>query len=217
MKNRILGYITAMLFIAFLVLTLFIKNFDVQSIGPMETRIGLSALNQFVFNTFGVNLFWYHVTDWLGLAAVIVACGFAVLGLFQLIRRRSLKKVDSDILLLGIFYLAVIGCYIFFEEIIINYRPVLIEGKLEASYPSSHTMIVVCIMVTSMLQLQNRVKKKPVLWITDSFSVLIIAVTVIGRLFSGVHWFTDITGGLLLSSTLTMLYYLVYKKFFRKR
>jgi membrane-associated phospholipid phosphatase len=200
-------FITAILFIAFIILTLMLKRIDVKPIGPKGSSVGLAAINQFIFNYIGINLLWYHLTDWIGLIAIMFACAFVVLGLYQLIRFRSLKSVDSDIMLLGLFYLSVIGAYIMFEKIIINYRPILMDEGLKASYPSSHTMIVVSIMATSMIQFHSRIKKKPLIRLINIFCILIIAVTVIGRLISGVHWFSDIVGGLLLSSMLTMLYY----------
>lgn len=210
MKVNILNkcnYITAILFILFITFTLMTKNVDVKPIGPLGSSVGLSSVNQFFFNCWGVNLFWYHLTDWLGLVAIMFACGFALLGLFQLIKRRSLKKVDSDILLLGIFFTGIICCYIFFDEVVINYRPILMNERLEASYPSSHTMIVVSIMSLSMIQFHHRIKNKKLLLTLDIFCIVIIIITVIGRMISGVHWFTDIIGGLLLSATLIMLYY----------
>ena len=155
-------------------------------------------MNRLVFSYFSFNLFLYDFTDWPVLAACLLALAFAVLGLYQLISSRSLKRVDIDILRPAIFYLAIIGCYIIFENVIINYRPVQIKEKLQASYPSSHTMSVVrSIMVTSILQFHYRIKIKPLLWMLDSFSALIVAITVIGRLISDVHWFTDIIGGLI--------------------
>ncbi|WP_020614739.1 phosphatase PAP2 family protein [Sediminispirochaeta bajacaliforniensis] len=206
-RNQINYTITATLFIAFITLTFMIKNIDIKPIGPEGTSIGLSSINHFVFNYLGVTLLWYYLTDWLGLVSIMFACAFGVLGLAQLIKRKSLKNVDADILLLGLFYLAIIGCYIMFEKIIINYRPILMDGELEASYPSSHTMIVVSIMTMSMIQFHHRIKRKKFIRLIDIFSILIIVVTIIGRLLSGVHWLTDIIGGVLLSATLNMLYY----------
>ena len=203
-RNRNNYYFTAILFIAFIILTSMIKSIDVKPEGPEGSSIGFATVNLFVFNLFGVNLFWYQLTDWLGIAAILSTYAFAVLGLYQLIRRRCLKNVDADIILLGLFYIAVISCYVIFERVIINYRPVLMDGELEASYPSSHIMIVVSLISASMIQLHKRIKKRALLRITDIISILIISVTVIGRFVSGVHWFTDITGGLLLSAALTV-------------
>ncbi len=206
-KNRSNGVVTAGLFLAFILFTVMTKIVDVRPIGPDGSSIGFATVNQFVFDRLGVNLFWYTLTDWLGMVAIVFACGFATLGLCQLVKRGSIRAVDSDILLLALFYLAVMGCYALFEIFAINYRPVLLNGILEPSYPSSHTMIVLCIMVTAMMQFNHRIRNKTLLRIVDAFSVLIIAVTVIGRLISGVHWCTDIAGGLILSAALTMLYH----------
>ena len=149
------------------------------------------------------------VTDWLGLVPLCFVLGFALLGLVQLIQRRSIVKVDYSILVLGGFYILVMVAYLLFEVVVINYRPVLIDGRMEASYPSSTTMLVMCVIPTAMMQLNARVKnktiQKTVLGILLAFTVFMV----IGRLISGVHWFTDIVGGALLSAGLVMLYYSV--------
>ena len=130
------------------ILIALIRFVDVAPIGAQGTSIGLSHLNQFVFDFFGVNMLWYNITDWLGIAAVLTAFLFAIIGLVQLIKRRSLLKVDREILALGVLYLVVIGLYIIFETVIINYRPIIMPDNTrpEASFPSSHTMLVCVIM-----------------------------------------------------------------------
>lgn len=198
---------TGILFALFGLLTLLVLKVDVQPIGPNSSTIGLATINQLIWNLTGENIIWYHITDWLGLVGIFTAFSFAVFGLIQLIKRKSLLKVDPDIYILGAFYILVIVCYCFFEINIVNYRPVLMNGYLEASYPSSHTMIICCLMGTAMLQFKSRIKNKIVLRIVNTISMAIIIVTVIGRLISGVHWFSDIIGGLLLSGALIMLYY----------
>ncbi len=211
-KNAENYIISTILFLSFIVFTFLIKTVDVQSIGPNNSSVGLASANECIRNIVDYNFLWYTITDWLGITAILTAFSFTVLGLCQCIHRKSLKKVDSDILLLGLFYFSIITCYSFFEKVIINYSPVLMNGCLKVSYPSSHTMIVVCIMGTAMIQFKYRLKNKILLQIIEIFSALIILVTVTGRIISGVHWFTDIVGGLLLALSLTGFYYSGFKQ-----
>ena len=172
---------------------------DVGTIGPRGSEVGFSTVNGAVHRLIGVNMTLYHITDWLGLVPIATALGFAVLGLFQWIKRKSLRRVDGSIIALGVFYLAVIAVYILFEYVVINRRPVLIDGFLEASYPSSTTLLVACVMPTAIIQLNSRIKvswqKRTVISVISVFTAFMI----IGRLISGVHWLTDIIGGLLFS------------------
>lgn len=168
--------------------------------------MGFAALNRFVHKLFGVHMLLYVVTDWLGIVPLCFVLGFAVLGLIQLIKRKSLFKVDSDVLALGGFYVAVLAVYFLFETVVINYRPVLIDGYLEASYPSSTTMLVMCVIPTAIMQFKARIKnkllQKIIIFTLAAFTVFMV----IGRLVSGVHWFTDIIGGAILSAGLVTLY-----------
>ena len=191
MKRRNLHLLTAGLLLlgAFALWTAAVCLLDVQPIGPNGSSVGFAALNGAVHAALGVHWLLYALTDWLGLVPMGFVFGFAILGLMQLIRRRSLGKVDRDILALGGFYLVVLAAYLLFEKFAVNYRPVLIDGFLEASYPSSTTMLTLCVIPTAMLQLG-----------------IFTAFMVVGRLLSGVHWLTDIIGGALLSAGLVALY-----------
>ena len=192
---------------AFVVWTFLIVSVDVQNIGQRGTAVGFAAFNTWFHQLTGVNMRIYTITDWLGLVPIAVCIGFGVFGLVQLIRRRSLFKVDPDIILLGVYYILVIAAYLVFEMIPINYRPVLIDGFMEASYPSSTTLLVLSVMPTSILQIKRRCKSKTVRLIVYAFAVSFSAFMVIGRLVAGVHWATDIIGSVLLSFGLFELYH----------
>ena len=186
--------------------TVLVRFVDVGSIGPEGSSVGFATLNGFVHELTGVNWFLYTVTDWLGIVPIAVALGFAILGLVQLIKRKSLWKVDHSILALGVFYIVVMAAYIFFEVVVINYRPTLIDGYLEASYPSSTTMLVMCVMPTAAMQLNVHIKNTVLRRCAVITIVAFTVFMVIGRLVSGVHWITDIIGGALLSAGLVTMY-----------
>ena len=197
---------------AFALWTALVRFNDVQAIGPNGSSVGFATLNGLVHETIGVHWGLYEMTDWLGLIPIGFVLGFAVLGLVQLIRRKSLLKVDRDILILGGFYIVVLAAYLLFETVVINFRPVLIDGKLEASYPSSTTMLALCILPTAMMQLKTRIRsdavRRAILGILAAFTVFMV----VGRLISGVHWLTDMIGSVLLSVGLVMLYAFVIKR-----
>ena len=192
--------------LAFLLWTIAIQVVDVQAIGPQESSVGFATINQFVHNLTGVHMSLYTITDWLGLVPLVFVMGFALLGLTQWIKRKHPLKVDYNILILGGFYIVVMAVYVLFEMVVVNYRPVLIGGILESSYPSSTTMLVMCVMPTAIMQFNSRIKNNVLKRFVAFAIIAFIVFMVIGRLVSGVHWITDIIGGALLSTGLVLIY-----------
>ena len=206
-KNSRLFWVGVGLLAVFVLWTVLIRFVDVEAIGPRQSSVGFATLNGYIHNLTGVNMSLYIITDWLGLVPIGVAFGFAVLGIVQCIKRKSLLKVDRSILTLGGFYIVVMAVYILFEIVVINYRPTLIDGYLEASYPSSTTILVMCVMPTAMMQLRTRIKNDLFRRCVMLTITVFITFMVIGRLVSGVHWITDIIGGALFSTAIVLMYY----------
>ncbi len=200
----------AVCFGLFLLLILLVKVVDVAPVPAVEgTEIGLSKLNMAIHDLFGEDLGWYKITNLLGYLAILIALCFAAVGGLQLIYRRSILKVDKELLLLGGLYVVTVIFYVFFEKVVVNYRPMLMPDGTgpEASFPSSHTMLS-CVILGSGLGLLKKYTKKNKtiqLVLTVLFAVM-LALIVAGRLLSGVHWFTDILGGILLSTALLNAY-----------
>ena len=189
-----LGFLTA-----FLLWTAAVKWIDVQPIGPEGSAVGFATLNGFIHSRIDVHMGLYILTDWLSVIPLGLVAGFGIQGLTQWMQRKSLGQVDRDLLVLGGFYAAVMAAFLLFEVVVINYRPVLIEGVLEASYPSSTTMLCMCVLPTAAMRLRSRRWLAVVLM---AFTIFMVAA----RMISGVHWITDIIGGGLLSASLVMLY-----------
>ena len=202
-------YIAGILLGAFVLWTAAVRFVDVQAIGPQGSTVGFATFNGWVHTMTGVHMTLYTITDWLGLVPLGFALGFAILGLIQWMIRGRLRQVDYSILVLGGFYLVVMAAYVLFEQFVVNYRPVLIGGILEASYPSSTTMLVLCVMPTAIMQLNARIKKHILRRCTAVVMIVFVVFMVIGRFLSGVHWVTDIIGGTLLSVGLVMMYHAI--------
>ena len=195
--------------LGFVIWTALVCCVDVQPIGPQGSPVGFASLNRHVHAFTGVYLPLYTATDWLGLVPLGTALSFAGLGLMQWIQRKQLEKVDKSLLVLGGFYAVVIGAYLLFEALAINYRPILINGQPEPSYPSSTTLLVLCVMPTALLQLRARIASKRIKgWLSFAI-VAFVTFMVVGRFLSGVHWISDIIGGALLSAGLVMTYHAV--------
>ena len=191
---------------AFVVWTVMILMIDVQPVGQNGTEVGFATINVWFHKITGVHMLPYTVSDWLGLVPIVICMCFGMVGFIQLIKRKSLLKVDRDIIWLGVYYILVIMGYLFFEMVPVNYRPVLIDGRLEASYPSSTTLLVLSVMPTLKYQADRRIEslgiRKAISIFTLGFSLFMVAC----RIVSGVHWLTDIVGSFLLSFGLFMIY-----------
>ena len=191
---------------AFLLWTLLILRVDVEPVGPNESDVGFATLNCWFHQLTGVHMGLYGITDWLGLVPIAVCMAFGIMGARQWVKRRSLAKVDFDLILLGVYYVIVIAGYLLFEMIPINYRPVLINGMMEVSYPSSTTLLVLSVMPTLTFQLRRRTKNSIAQKLFCAMSNLFAVFMVVGRLISGVHWLTDIIGAVFLSAGIFYLY-----------
>ena len=216
MKNKKNILICVLLVLISIIYTLLVKYVDTSTIGPNGSVVGFSSLNSFVFNLTGNNMTLYKITEILGIIPILIALMYAVIGLIQVIDRKSLK-VDKELIALGILYIIVILIYVFFEKCIINYRPVLIDGILEASYPSSHTLLSICICGSALLINKYLFNNKKIYKYINIISIISMVLIVLGRLLSGVHWASDIIGSIIISITLLKIletYYLSIKKEF---
>lgn len=208
-KSSLLFLISAALFALFIIFTVLVAFCDKATVTYNEkisSEVGFAGINQAFFKTIGENPFWYDFTEFLGMIALCIAGIFALIGLFQLATHKRFWAVDRELLLLGVFYVLVALFYVLFELIVVNYRPVLVGGALEASYPSSHTMLACCIFVTAPFACGHCMKSRVTYLTVTVLCFFFALITVIGRLLSGVHWLTDIVGALLLSASLILLY-----------
>lgn len=191
-------------FILFLALIVLVRAVDVAPVGPADTSIGLSSVNLAVHTGIGMHSSLYKLTQVTGYLAILLAACFAAFGGFQTIQRRSVRKVDGCLLRLAVLYAAVLVIYVLFEKVIVNYRPVLMDGETvpEASFPSSHTMLACTIYLSASMILDRYVKSPRLAVVLRALCVALAVITVLGRFASGVHWFTDILGGVLISGAL---------------
>ncbi|MBQ1965591.1 MAG: phosphatase PAP2 family protein [Clostridia bacterium] len=216
-KKARVSLICSLVFLAlFLLLTFLVMKVDVQPIGPNGSTVGLGSINEVCFRIFGSNPIWDKISDLCMAGSLLVAGGFACLGVWQLISRKSLKKVDLDLYLLAGLYAVTVAFYLLFEVVVINCRPVLVDGILEPSYPSSHTMLVFVILISAIVQVGLRVKNRLLRYGLTVAATLVGILTAVSRLFAGVHWFTDVFAAILLSGFLTFLYKALVLQFKRK-
>ena len=205
-REKLFLYAGMIMTVLFAVWTYLLQIVDVRVAGETGMQVGFASVNCWFHRLTGVRLWLYHTTDWLGLIPLIVCFAFGGIGLKQMVKRRNPLKVDKDIILLGIYYIIVVACYLVFEMYPVNYRPIFIEGRLEASYPSSTTLLVLCVMPTLALQVKRRVKRQHLCAWVVAISMTFSVAMVIGRMISGVHWLTDIVGAVLLSTGLFWIY-----------
>lgn len=204
-KNKLL-ISTFVLFALSSIFTLLIVFVDKQNIGANNSSVGLSGLNKIFLEWFSFNEIFYKLTEIFGIVILAIAMCYMILAFVQLIKRKSIKKIDCELLILALFYVGLIIIYLMFELAKINFRPVLLDGELEASYPSSHTLLAVFICTTSIFVNNKIFSNRLIRIILSTATCLIGSFVIIGRIISGVHWITDIIGAILIATTLVLGY-----------
>ena len=202
-KNFIIG---GGLFLLFVIFTILVKFVGVEPIGPLGSKVGLAGLNE-LFMLSSNNKVWDIISDVIMVLALCGALAFVVLGVVQLIKRKSLKKVDKNLYLLAGLYAVVVCFYVLFELVVINHRPILENGELVASFPSTHVFLVTTLVFAALSQLSKfYIPNKNTMFIIDDIAIILETLLVVSRMLSGVHWFTDIVGALLLSVSLVFIF-----------
>lgn len=195
MKEKKKIIVSLILFVVALIYTILVKNIDLAQIGPNGSIVGFSKMNSLISNYIGVNMIWYKITNFIGLISAFLVIYYVLIGIKQFIKE---KKVDDKIIILGIFYIVFAIVYLFFEKIIINYRPTLINGELEASYPSSHTLLAICICGSSIIMSKYYINSSKARKVINILTYILMFTIIVGRILSGVHWASDIIGGVLI-------------------
>ena len=195
-----------------ILMTVLVATVDVQPVGVEGTDLGFASINTGFFNRFGENHTFYLLSKLAGLICFAVAGGFGIFFLIRFIQCKSLEKVDRNLTVLMLLYLATAIVYVLFEKFAINYRPVLRDKGLESSYPSTHAMIAYVIMVSAVDQWNIYIKNEKLLTIATAASFLVLALVIIARILSGVHWITDVIGGILFGDMLIAWYRAVLTK-----
>lgn len=206
MKKKMI--VTAALTLVFILFIVLVKTVSVAPIGPDGTEVGFSGINAVFRDTFKLNTFFYKLTQILGYLSIVIALVFAEEGIEQLIRRKSLKAIDGEIIATGVLYVLTALIYLFFEVVKVNYRPVIMPGDTapEASFPSSHTMLACVILIGAAIFVTRYFNNKKLAKILAVAFSVTAGITVVGRVLAGVHWFTDIIGGLIISAALIVGY-----------
>ena len=206
MRKKSIAAVICLLLFLFLIFAL--KTIDVQAIGPEGTSVGLASVNGAIHEITGVQLFWHKITSYLGILSILLGLCFACFGLIQCIRRRSPLKTDAEILSLGCLYIILAAVYLLFEYLIINERPIIMPGDehVEASFPSSHTLLSFVILGSAMLVIGRYIHDRRISRLIQAVLGVLILVAIFGRLISGVHWFTDILGSIFLGAALLFLF-----------
>jgi undecaprenyl-diphosphatase len=197
-----------LLLLVFALWTVLVQIVDVQPAGCYEPQknVGFAGINTWFHGLTGYSETLYKVTDWLGLVPIAVCVCFGILGLVQLIRRKSLQKVDRNLTVLMLLYILTAAVYLLFEKFAVNYRPVLRDRGLESSFPSTHALVAYVVMVSAVDQWNIYIKNEKLLTAVVALSFLIMAVVIVTRVLSGVHWITDIIGGILFGDMLIAWY-----------
>lgn len=193
----------------FAALTVSLVFVDRQPIAGDGSLVGLATFNLNARAILGQSDLMEKVSNLLLVIPAASALAFAVIGVRQLVQSRSRAGVDRNLWWLLALYGAMLVLYVLFNCISPNNRPILEDGMCEPSFPSSHTLLAVTMCGSAMVQAVRRLRAGG--WRTVVLVVLAIGMVgiVAARAMAGVHWATDILGGILLGAALVAFYHAI--------
>ena len=153
---------------------------------------------------------WDKISDIILISSLMVLVVFAVLGLYQWIKRKSLAKVDKPLLWMILpLVLMAITYYIFDHFLIWNTRP---NGSGEPSFPSTHVMVVATIFFCIAIILPRYVRSKAMCIVIDLLMLLLLVSVCVGRVAANMHWISDVIGGIIFAIIFSTIYYLTTRR-----
>ena len=195
-----------------------LKVANVKLTGTYNTSIGLGSINLKLRDLIGTSKAFDIISTIILVIAFLIVAAEIALAIYELVKRKDIEKLDNEIWALSVTYAALAFIFAVFNyALIINVRPVVIDGKLESSYPSTHVLVSLTVFLTGITMTSYLVKDKKLKLGIDIALIALSVLVVITRMLSGKHWFTDIIGGILASGFLywmhiTFIIGLQYKK-----
>ena len=154
---------------------------------------------------------WNLISDIILITSLVTFAVFAVLGFFQWIKRKSLKKVDKELLWAILPLSLMAATYVIFEKfIILNVRP---NGSGEPSFPSTHTMVAATIFFITAIILPKYIKSRAARITLDLMMLIFIILVSIGRVLANMHWVSDVCAGLVFAAIFATIYYLIIRRY----
>lgn len=201
---RTLLVLAVVLFVAFAAFTYLVRTYDVAPVGYNGAEVGFSKLNAATHEMFPGDDGSYELTKILGYICLIAVAVNGLEAAIDFFRNKGrISRMHKRNVITCIYYVVVGGFYVLFEFVVINTRPI----SAEASYPSSHTMLALCVLYSVFVLLGfSSWRYKFMASILRVICVVAMISMVVFRFLSGVHWLTDICGGILLSLSLMCLY-----------
>lgn len=197
MRRKSLDIIISILWLILLIFTILVSFVDVKIYNVTNTEIGLYSLNKiFLVNSINSN-YINIISNGIFLICLLVIILMLLLITFEYFKTKKINKNNLNFI---IHFLIMVLIWIIFDKIlIINYRPILINGNIEGSYPSTHVMVSTFVLLFLSDKLKKIFKNDKIFYI---ISIGLIIIQSISRILLTMHWFTDIIGGLLIGCLL---------------
>ncbi len=184
----------------FIFLILLILLMSVDKASNIYKEIGLYNFNK-IFLVDYYNESWDGFSDVILYISILFILGLIIYGIYQLYKRKSLFKVDKDIILTGFGFVFIIIIWFIFDKFIdINYRPIAVNGSAQTSFPSTHVMLACfSLLATTRIILKRNTNELKYNIITYGGVSILVILCSLGRILSKMHWTTDVLGAIFIS------------------